>query len=65
MGQVLIVCSQGKKVLYFNLQKLLQRTKIASLEGSMHKLLDRIAKSDLLILDDFGLVNLDQQQRPI
>ena len=29
----------------------------------MHKLLDRIAKSDLLILDDFGLVNLDQQQR--
>ncbi|WP_028071496.1 ATP-binding protein, partial [Sphingobacterium thalpophilum] len=26
-------------------------------------LLDRIAKSDLLILDDFGLVNLDQQQR--
>ncbi|WP_262709475.1 IS21-like element helper ATPase IstB [Sphingobacterium thalpophilum] len=56
-------CSQGKKVLYFNLQKLLQRTKIARLEGSMHKLLDRIAKSDLLILDDFGLVNLDQQQR--
>lgn len=37
-------CSQGKKVLYFNLQKLLQRTKIARLEGSMHKLLDRIAK---------------------
>lgn len=29
----------------------------------MHKLLDRIAKADLLILDDFGLVNLDQQQR--
>ncbi|QQT46934.1 transposase [Sphingobacterium multivorum] len=56
-------CSQGKKVLYFNLQKLLQRTKIARLEGSMHKLLDRIAKADLLILDDFGLVNLDQQQR--
>lgn len=53
----------GKKVLYFNLQKLLQRTKIARLEGSMHKLLDRIAKADLLILDDFGLVNLDQQQR--
>lgn len=51
----------GKKGLI--LQKLLQRTKIARLEGSMHKLLDRIEKSDLLILDDFGLVNLHQQQR--
>jgi len=51
----------GKKGLI--LQKLLQQTKIARLEGSTHKLLDRIAKSDLLILDDFDLVNLDQLQR--
>lgn len=33
------------------------------MEGTLHKLMDRISKTDLLIVDDFGLVNLDQQQR--
>ncbi|MGE8422910.1 MAG: IS21-like element helper ATPase IstB, partial [Sphingobacterium siyangense] len=56
-------CAQGYKVLYFNLQKLLLKTKMARLEGTLHKLMDRISKADLLIVDDFGLVNLDQQQR--
>lgn len=56
-------CAQGYKVLYFNLQKLLLKTKMARLEGTLHKLMDRISKSELLIVDDFGLVNLDQQQR--
>ena len=36
---------------------------MARLEGTLHKLMDRISKSELLIVDDFGLVNLDQQQR--
>ena len=36
---------------------------MARLEGTLHKLMDRISKADLLIVDDFGLVNLDQQQR--
>lgn len=56
-------CAQGYKVLYFNLQKLLLKTKMARLEGTLHKLMERISKADLLIVDDFGLVNLDQQQR--
>lgn len=56
-------CAQGKKVAYFNLQKLLQRTKMARLEGTLQKLMDRLAKADLLILDDFGIVCLEQQQR--
>jgi len=56
-------CAQGYKVLYFNLQKLLLRTKMARLEGTLHKLMDKISKTDLLIIDDFGLVNLEQQQR--
>lgn len=56
-------CAQGYKVLYFNLQKLLLKTKMARLEGTLHKLMDKISKTDLLIIDDFGLVNLDQQQR--
>jgi len=56
-------CSQGTKVLYFNAQKLLAGTKMARLDGSAFKLFDRIAKAGLLILDDFGLANLDKKQQ--
>lgn len=56
-------CSMGYKVLYFNINKLLLKAKMARLDGTLHKLMDRISKTDLLIIDDFGLVNLDQQNR--
>lgn len=56
-------CGQGFKVAYFNMQKLLIRTKMSRVEGTVIKLFDRIAKADLLILDDFGLTHLDQQQQ--
>lgn len=56
-------CTQGYKVSYFSLQKLLMRTKMGRLEGTLHKLLDRLSKTDLIILDDFGMISLDQQQR--
>lgn len=56
-------CAQGHSVLYFNVQKLLLRAKMARAEGSTYKFFDRIAKTHLLILDDFGLARLDQQQQ--
>lgn len=56
-------CSQGYKVLYFNLQKLLLRTKMTRVDGTIYKFMEKISKSDLLILDDFGLTHLEQQQR--
>jgi len=56
-------CGKGFKVVYFNMQKLMLKTKMARPEGTFIKLLERIAKSDLLILDDFGLTHLDQQQQ--
>jgi len=56
-------CQQGFKVAYFNMQKLLLRSKMARVEGTIIKLFDRIAKADLLILDDFGLTHLDRQQQ--
>ena len=56
-------CSQGNKVLYFNTQKLLIKTKMARLDGSVFKLFDRMAKAELLILDDFGLTHLEKQQQ--
>jgi DNA replication protein DnaC len=56
-------CAQGYKVAYYNVQKLLLRTKMARLDGSIYKFFDKISKTDLLILDDFGLTHLEQQQR--
>ena len=56
-------CALGYKVAYFNTQKLLIKTKMARIEGSIHKLLEQIAKHHLLILDDFGLTHLDKQQQ--
>ena len=54
-------CKQGYTVLYFNMQKLLMRLKVARLDGSIIKLLEKIAKTELLILDDFGLTTLQGQ----
>lgn len=56
-------CSQGVRVLYFNVQKLLIKTKMARLDGSVFTLFERIAKAGVLILDDFGLANLDKKQQ--
>lgn len=56
-------CSQGNKVLYFNIRKLLMQTKMARLDGSFLKLFHKIAKTDLLILDDFGLSHLESNEQ--
>lgn len=56
-------CGQGKTVLYFNTQKLLMKTKMARIDGSFLKLFAKLAKADLLILDDFGLAHLDRKQQ--
>lgn len=45
------------------MQKLLLRTRMARLNGTIYKFLERLSKTDLLILDDFGLPHLEQQQR--
>lgn len=54
-------CTQGYKVAYYNLQKLLAKTKMARLDGTIFKFFEKLGKSDLLILDDFGLTHLEQQ----
>jgi DNA replication protein DnaC len=56
-------CAQGYKVAYFNIQKILLKAKMCRVEGTILKFFDSIAKADLLILDDFGLTHLDQQQQ--
>jgi DNA replication protein DnaC len=56
-------CAMGYKTLYFNTQKLLLRLKMYRADGTIFKFMDRLAKHQLLILDDFGLMALDAQQR--
>ncbi len=56
-------CIAGYRVAYYNMQKLLLKTKLARLEGTVHKMFDKIAKTPLLILDDFGLTHLEKQQQ--
>lgn len=56
-------CAQGYKVLYFNAQKLMMKTKMARAEGTSFKYFESISKSSLLIIDDFGLTHLEKQQQ--
>ena len=56
-------CRQGHTVAYHNIQKLMARFKIARMEGNAIGLFDKLAKTDLLIIDDFGLAPMDKQQQ--
>lgn len=56
-------CRQGVTVLYYNMQKLLMRLKVARAEGTIIRFFDKLAKTELLILDDFGLSTLEKQQQ--
>ena len=56
-------CHKGYKVLYFNTQKLFTRLKMSKADGSYIREINRVEKQDLLVLDDFGLQEMDTQTR--
>jgi DNA replication protein DnaC len=56
-------CVHGFKVAYFNTQKLMLKTKMARLEGTIYKFFEKLSKTNLLILDDFGLTHFEKQQQ--
>ncbi len=56
-------CMLGYKTFYFNAQKLFAMLKTALADGSHLKVIGRIEKQQLLILDDFGLKPLDSHNR--
>jgi len=56
-------CTHGKSVIYFNIQKLIAKIKMSRMDGSKLKFFDKLAKTSLLILDDFGLTHLEKQQQ--
>jgi DNA replication protein DnaC len=56
-------CQLGFKVYYRNCSKLFDQLKIAKADGSYIKEIAKIEKYDLLIVDDFGLKPLENEQR--
>lgn len=56
-------CAQGYSVAYFNMQKLMVKTRMARIEGTILKFFEKLAKTGLLVLDDLGLTHLEAQQQ--
>ena len=56
-------CRQGHTALYLRLPRLLQDLTIAKGDGRYPKLIHTLASTQLLILDDWGLVKLTTEQR--
>lgn len=56
-------CVLGYKVRYANTAKLFSRLKMTKADGTYLREINRLEKTDLLILDDFGLQPFDGQAR--
>ena len=54
-------CRQGHTALNQRVSRLAQELAVARADGSYIRYLERLAKVDLLILDDWGLGDLDKQ----
>ncbi len=55
-------CMNGYKVAYYNLYRLFEEVCLARISSTLHRFFARLAQTDLLILDDFGMKVLDGQQ---
>jgi DNA replication protein DnaC len=56
-------CREGFSARYVRLPRLLQQLGIARADGSYPKLLAELARTELLVLDDWGLTPLHDEQR--
>ena len=56
-------CRHGYSVRYFRTSRLLETLAIAHGDGRFTKLVDQLAKTDVLVLDDWGLEKLTLAQR--
>jgi len=56
-------CREGYSALYFRLPRLLHELSIAKADGRFDKLLAGIGRTDLLVLDDWGLDKFVKEQR--
>ena len=56
-------CLKQFRVIHYNTSKLIEKLKLARIEGNYAKFIEKIDKCDLLILDDFGLSPIDANTR--
>lgn len=56
-------CIEGYRVMYYNVDRLFTKLKMTKADGSYLKEIARMERQHLLILDDFGLQPLDNQNR--
>ena len=56
-------CRMGYRVLYRRMPRLLSELKLARADGTYPRLLSRFAKTDLVVLDDWGIGSLTEMQR--
>jgi DNA replication protein DnaC len=56
-------CRQGLSVRYFRLPRLFEMLRIAHGDGSYPRLMNQLAKTDLIILDDWGIQKIAPAQR--
>ncbi len=71
VGKSFVACALGQKACredyqtsYFRLPRLLQELSIARADGRYGRVLTTLARTELLIIDDWGLQPLDDQGRP-
>lgn len=56
-------CREGFSALYLRMSKLMEDLSLSKGDGRYLKLLTLFSKTDLLVLDDYGLAPLNQEQR--
>jgi len=56
-------CQMLNKTLYFNTARLMDEINLTKLQGNYMTFLKKVQNAQLLIVDDFGLTAIDQQQR--
>jgi len=56
-------CREGHSAIYRRVPRLFHELALARADGSLPRLLAKIAKANVLVLDDWGLAPLDEQER--
>ena len=55
-------CRNGHRTIYYYAPKLFRELRLAHADGSLPRLFKKLAKAQLLVIDDWGLSKIDDQQ---
>lgn len=55
-------CREGYRSMYFYAPKLFRALTMAQADGSITKLLQKLARADVLVVDDWGIAKITEQQ---